>query len=474
MATLLGQRSSCTASPLRTFFVPPLVQHATAWLCLTLYLLIVCVPMPCQGGNYSHTKSIHDTLLPSSNYNPDIRPLVNQEDILKVGVAFELVSIVEINDVVQRFMCNGFLFLSWMDEILRWDPASLNGVDFITPKPKHIFRPRMVLLNTLGERDLFEDDYAMTFILRPVNVYSDGYTTWVPGSIFPASCKLDLTKYPFDKQNCQIQMVVMSYSEKEILFHAFKDKAHFTFFTQNGEWDVAKSHVTTPTISVDGENLTSVVITFQLERKPVFLMICMILPIVFLSLLNLLVFVIPVDSGEKISYGITVLLALTVFMSTMSSMLPRSSETMPLIISYIFCLMVISVLTVVVSIAIVKIHHMEEKEERSLKAQEDHRWDVPKISVTHREMPDLEKSVTLPGNNGRGIRHKNDNPVDQKAVNYTDGLKKSVPSSSRSRMKDVKVNRYKIIGKYIDMASLILFGMTWVAVTVGFVFAIGG
>ncbi|GFN98792.1 hypothetical protein PoB_002529800 [Plakobranchus ocellatus] len=114
----------------------------------------------------------------------------------------------------------------------------------------------------------------------------------------------------------------------------------------------------------------------------------------------------------------------------MSSMLPRSSETMPLIISYIFCLMVISVLTVVVSIAIVKIHHMEEKEERALKAQEDHRSDMPEIPVTHREMPDLEKSVTLPGNNGRGIRNKNDNPMDEKAADYTDGLKKSVPSSS--------------------------------------------
>ena len=58
--------------------------------------------------------------------------------------------------------------------------------------------------------------------------------------------------------------------------------------------------------------------------------------------------------------GITVLLALTVFMSIMSSMLPRSSESMPLIISYIFSLLTISVLTVAVSVIIVKLHHMEE------------------------------------------------------------------------------------------------------------------
>ena len=58
--------------------------------------------------------------------------------------------------------------------------------------------------------------------------------------------------------------------------------------------------------------------------------------------------------------GITVLLALSVFMSIMSSMLPSSSESMPLMISYIFILMAISVLTVVDSIVIVGLHHMEE------------------------------------------------------------------------------------------------------------------
>ncbi|GFR77192.1 hypothetical protein ElyMa_002231100 [Elysia marginata] len=37
----------------------------------------------------------------------------------------------------------------------------------------------------------------------------------------------------------------------------------------------------------------------------------------------------------------------------------------------------------------------------------------------------------------------------------------------------VKANRYKMIGKYIDLVSLLLFGLVWVAVTVEFLISSG-
>ncbi|GFR77067.1 neuronal acetylcholine receptor subunit alpha-6, partial [Elysia marginata] len=54
--------------------------------------------------------------------------------------------------------------------------------------------------------------------------------------------------------------------------------------------------------AVRDDNMPSILISFDLERKPTFLVISILLPTTFLSLLNLLVFLIPVDSGEKISY----------------------------------------------------------------------------------------------------------------------------------------------------------------------------
>ena len=49
-------------------------------------------------------------------------------------------------------------------------------------------------------------------------------------------------------------------------------------------------------------------------------------------------------------------------------------------------------------------------------------------------------------------------------------------STSSGVQKDngkVKVNKYKLVGKHIDLISLVLFGIVWVAVTVEFLVSAG-
>ncbi len=68
-----------------------------------------------------------------------------------------------------------------------------------------------------------------------------------------------------------------------------------------------------------------------------------ILPCMMMSVLTLLVFCLPPDSGEKIALGVTVLLAFSVFMLAISEKLPETSESIPLlgrnekIIGFILC-----------------------------------------------------------------------------------------------------------------------------------------
>ena len=84
---------------------------------ILLFPLLLFAPIGCHSGTYDELKSLYDTMLTSSNYNPAQRPLLNQSDVLHVNVMFELVSILEINDVFQSFRCNGLLTLLWKDEV---------------------------------------------------------------------------------------------------------------------------------------------------------------------------------------------------------------------------------------------------------------------------------------------------------------------------------------------------------------------
>lgn len=54
-----------------------------------------------------------------------------------------------------------------------------------------------------------------------------------------------------------------------------------------------------------------------------------------LSLLTVLVFVIPSDSGDKVTLGITVFLAFSVIMLAVAENLPETSEYVPLISKFI-------------------------------------------------------------------------------------------------------------------------------------------
>ena len=56
----------------------------------------------------------------------------------------------------------------------------------------------------------------------------------------------------------------------------------------------------------------------HIHRRPVYYVFNLVVPKVILALLSAFVFIIPADSGEKISYAITILLAFFIFLLLLS------------------------------------------------------------------------------------------------------------------------------------------------------------
>ncbi len=71
--------------------------------------------------------------------------------------------------------------------------------------------------------------------------------------------------------------------------------------------------------------------TLVMRRKPLYYVMNIMLPCLMLSLLDLLVFCLPPESGEKVSLGITVLLSFSVFLLVIADNVPQTSETAPLL-----------------------------------------------------------------------------------------------------------------------------------------------
>ena len=66
-------------------------------------------------------------------------------------------------------------------------------------------------------------------------------------------------------------------------------------------------------------------------RRPLFYMFNLVMPCIMITLVALLGFYMPPESGEKVSMGITTLLSVTVFLMIVAESMPPTSDVVPLI-----------------------------------------------------------------------------------------------------------------------------------------------
>ena len=97
-------------------------------------------------------------------------------------------------------------------------------------------------------------------------------------------------------------------------------------YSQNEQWELVKI-----TAEIDNIHIVSMTIGITIQRRPLFHIAVIILPNLTIYFLSGLIFWIPVDSGEKISFGETLLLAQTVSFGTLSEMFPASSLNFPIL-----------------------------------------------------------------------------------------------------------------------------------------------
>ncbi len=160
---------------------------------------------------------------------------------------------------------------------------------------------------------------------------------WVPGGKFVTSCQLDITLYPFDSQHCEMDFVDWTYDGRFVDLINGSNKIGMDVYKKHGEWDIIKTESMRLEQFFDSDRgipFPTVKFVLHLKRKPRFYMINVVAPCILMSVLALLVFYLPPDSGEKVSLGITVLLSFSVFLLLIAENVPKTSDYVPLIGTY--------------------------------------------------------------------------------------------------------------------------------------------
>ncbi|WAR24917.1 ACHA3-like protein [Mya arenaria] len=279
--------------------------------------------------------SLHSILL--EDYEPDARPCGHCTSPLAISVSFYMTSLLDLDELAGTMVTMGYVKLIWVDERLTWRPQDHGGVSSIFVASKRVWVPSITLGNpSLKVTDLNKD-------MCPVRVLYNGTIIWMPGDVFHTRCDYDIYNYPFDHQYCYLAFVAWPYLANEVMLVIQDKEIYLPFYQENGEWSL----VNTSTRNRVELSMSISEFNVHLSRRSEFFVVNVILPIVLLCFLDCLVFLIPLDSGERISYSITVLLSFAVFMTLVSDNIPKTSAPMSLLCYYLFLLFAGSVLVMI-------------------------------------------------------------------------------------------------------------------------------
>ncbi|VDI05523.1 Hypothetical predicted protein, partial [Mytilus galloprovincialis] len=282
-----------------------------------------------------------------------------------IMITLNLLTVNNLDIKKQELTVSGHLSMTWDDNRLNWtDPlkfsANFTSIQYLFSSETYVWKPTLVIKNSIRDIGVITDPSI------PMRISQTGRIFWNPPGIYKVSCKSDITYYPFDTQDCIIKLISWAYTTGEVILRINQNKAvDISDYTENGEWELISTSAST-----DGEQVTdgitgfsSLFFSIKLRRRPIFHIINSILPMSLMAVLIAVVFKLPVDSGEKTGFSLTVLLAYGVYLTMISDEIPSTSVSTSYLSLYLVFILTLGVLAILLTIVIQRIHFKTEDEE---------------------------------------------------------------------------------------------------------------
>ncbi|KAL4222853.1 hypothetical protein ACF0H5_018893 [Mactra antiquata] len=239
----------------------------------------------------------------------------------------------------------------WFDEMLTWTPASYNGISNITLSVNDVWTPPLVIANPIDYKNL------ETSWMR-VEYQPDGHATLSPFSIIQAQCTFYMKYFPFDMQKCTVGFFAFGYSDKKVSLSITSDGVDTSMYMTNPEWTLMKDKITYQIDTSPGMSVAYFHIS--LARMPGFYLLTVIMPMIGIAMLVCITFLVPTESGERIGYSVTILLALAVFLTITAEELPKTSDPTPIICVFILFTMIACIGMTILLILNLGIYYKDE------------------------------------------------------------------------------------------------------------------
>ncbi|CAC5380176.1 CHRNA1 [Mytilus coruscus] len=277
-----------------------------------VYFMFILCGFNYKAWQITDVKKLRSHLL--DGYVKDIFPIQNETDSLNLDIYFHLLSIDSFNEVEGRIIVTAALQIIWKDPSFTWDPVLYGGKSKLYISSDHIWTPLIYLLYTPGEMKSVGEDIEYVIL-----IYHDGTVIYAPGGVMNTKCDTDVSRFPFDVQTCNLNFLTWGIEPNILIFSNEFNSAGTDHYVDNPDWKL----MNTETYVGD---INSYHVKITIKRNPLYYVIMIILPTMFFCILNPLVFLLPTESGERMSLAISILLSYAIFLTLMSSSIPATSN----------------------------------------------------------------------------------------------------------------------------------------------------
>ncbi|KAM8887771.1 5-hydroxytryptamine receptor 3A-like [Synchiropus picturatus] len=311
------------------------------------------------------------------------RPVNNYKQPTKVYVELVLYAILDVVEKEQKFIPYVWMVMTWHNDFISWDPREFCGINNVSLPADYMWKPDLTI-EEMTERDRAPPSpYLSINDKGDVEVQND--------QVLVSTCRMHIYKFPFDIQSCNLSIKSVIHTIRDIRLYAVDNSSEATEWSREVmrtqyEWlfinMTVTSHNTSDFTSQDviiytvrtvflekndpWISLSHVHLQINMKRRSILYIVNFLLPVLFFLCLDLSSFLISDDGGEKLSFKVTVLLAVTVLQLILNEILPASSNRIPLIAVYCIGIFGFMMLSLLETILVMHLMQKDSKSDQSL------------------------------------------------------------------------------------------------------------
>ncbi|KAI4564138.1 hypothetical protein MJT46_009936 [Ovis ammon polii x Ovis aries] len=245
-------------------------------------------------------------------YRKEVRPVHNWTQATTVYLD---VSVHAVLDVV------------WDDEFLSWNSSMFDEIREISLPLSAIWAPD-IIINEYVDIERSPD-------LPYVYVNSSGTIKHSKPIQVVSACSLETYAFPFDVQNCSLTFSSILHTVEDVDLAFLRSTEDITHdqkaFLNDSEWELLSVSSTYRILQNSAGDFAQIQFNVVIRRHPLVYVVSLLIPSIFLMLVDLGSFYLPPTCQARILFKTSVLVGYTVFRVNMSDEVPRSAGSTPLI-----------------------------------------------------------------------------------------------------------------------------------------------